>query len=216
MLVGLASAAWAVDYNSCLHYDGKKCYYDSDKAVQYTLKYAKNDTYPFHYVYNDAGGDCTNFASQVLLAGLTGKTSSYSIYNLRNKFLADRNGYLNSTSTLAWYFKSNNNIYARGKGKYVIDRGPAWQGAHQLYYYASKNKNSYKGMHFRYIPFYPSEIKKGDLIFVNWDSSRIKQNGRYDHEFDHTMIVTKINRNPRNYSDIFVSYHSNDKKNVSL
>lgn len=45
--------------------------YSKSKAVNYAVKYATSPNPNFSYfsVYKDAGGDCTNFTSQCLLAG---------------------------------------------------------------------------------------------------------------------------------------------------
>ena len=42
--------------------------YDREKAVEYARKWAKNRN-PAYFDYSEIGGDCTNFASQVLFAG---------------------------------------------------------------------------------------------------------------------------------------------------
>lgn len=60
--------------------------YRRDKAVAYAHRwaYARN---PAYYDFSDLGGDCTNFASQVLYAGT---------------------GVMNYTSVTGWYFISLN------------------------------------------------------------------------------------------------------------
>lgn len=47
---------------------GKAGMYNRDKAVQYARKWAY-DRNPDYYDFSELGGDCTNFASQVLYAG---------------------------------------------------------------------------------------------------------------------------------------------------
>ncbi len=60
--------------------------YRRDKAVQYAHRwaYARN---PAYYDFSDLGGDCTNFASQVLYAGT---------------------GVMNFTTVTGWYYISAN------------------------------------------------------------------------------------------------------------
>ncbi|MGI6776918.1 MAG: amidase domain-containing protein [Acetivibrionales bacterium] len=68
--------------------------YDRDKAVQYAHKwaYARN---PKYYNFDNIGGDCTNFASQVLYAG---------------------SGIMNYTPTYGWFYINSFNRTASWTG----------------------------------------------------------------------------------------------------
>lgn len=61
--------------------------YDRKKAVDYAIEWAYRRN-PAYYDFSDIGGDCTNFASQVLYAG---------------------SGIMNYTPTFGWYYISVNN-----------------------------------------------------------------------------------------------------------
>ncbi len=61
--------------------------YNREKAVQYAHKWAFGRN-PAYYNFNNIGGDCTNFASQVLYAGC---------------------GVMNYTPTFGWYYINVNN-----------------------------------------------------------------------------------------------------------
>jgi hypothetical protein len=194
-IIGMVSSALAVDRNSCDDYRGTKCYYNGDIAADYAYEYGKKKTYPFYDFTNIGGGDCTNFASQAILAGLTGVTDPTDLKPLRLKYLADRgHGY-----NLAWYYYS------------VNDRGSAFTGADWLYKYAKSNKTHYKGLHFKFITKDSKNtalninlIKKGDIIFADWEG---------DGVIDHTMIVTE--KTPGNYySSVKVAYHNQGQHGV--
>ncbi|MBO4962425.1 MAG: amidase domain-containing protein [Clostridia bacterium] len=47
----------------------KQLFYDRDKAVEYAIKYATTRN-PKYYNFDKIGGNCTNYASQCLYAGL--------------------------------------------------------------------------------------------------------------------------------------------------
>lgn len=74
--------------------------YDREKAVRYAHKwaYARN---PAYLDFENLGGDCTNFASQCLLAG---------------------SGVMNYTATYGWYYANANNRTASWTGvNYLYD-----------------------------------------------------------------------------------------------
>lgn len=196
--------AYAMDKNSCgnLNEEGK-CIYNPDIAVEYAQKYAKIVVPRFQdYTNYPNGGNCTNFVSQAILAGLVGSSNVDEVYRKRLNYVVDNN----PKSDYKWYFKSDGN------------RGEAWTGASQLYEYARRNIKTYNGFHFDFVtqdsssePLNFKQIKKGDVIFVNWDSKK-------DSEIDHAMIVVDISS--RNYRGVKVAYQSDyeggRKNNVSL
>lgn len=65
----------------------RKTHYDREKAVSYAHKWAYGRN-PQYYNFERLGGDCTNFASQVLYAG---------------------SGVMNPKPTFGWYYYSLNN-----------------------------------------------------------------------------------------------------------
>jgi hypothetical protein len=90
--------------------------YDREKTVAYAHRWA-NSRNPRYYDYENIGGDCTNFASQCILAG---------------------NAVMNYTPDMGWYYNSANNhsaswtavsflhsflIYNRGIGPFAKEVG---------------------------------------------------------------------------------------------
>jgi hypothetical protein len=167
--------------------------YDSTAAVTYaTSNY--NALYgtgtgqnPFKY-YGDE--NCTNFASQCLLAGLSGKTTPKDVLaQARSRyFLADKY----AAGTQKWYYYSDS------------DRGPAWNGVKELYTYAKSNKPTWTGLHFTYVTndtattaMDVKSVRKGDIVFADWDA---------DGQMNHAMIVTAINTNYSGYNQIRLTY----------
>lgn len=99
--------------------------YNRDAAVDYAIKWALNRN-PNFYDYSQLGGDCTNFASQILLAG--GASMNYHL-------------------TLGWYYIDPNRkspswtgvdflynflISNRTKGPFAIETTPAKVGIGDL------------------------------------------------------------------------------------
>ena len=68
--------------------------YDRDKAVDYAHRWAMSRN-PAYYDYDGIGGDCTNFASQVIYSG---------------------SGVMNHTAALGWYYNRGNNHSASWTG----------------------------------------------------------------------------------------------------
>lgn len=161
--------------------DTYKVYDANDAAAYATHNY--NRTYgsssshnPFHNYDHIAGGNCTNFVSQALIAGFVGSRDTSAVFPQRFNYDIDRNG----NGPYRWYFR------------YDSDRGPAFTGAHKLYEYARQNLPHYKGLHFDPIThdtldtfMNPKLVKKGDVIFADFD---------HDGWIDHSMIVTRISR----------------------
>ncbi len=204
ILLCFNTPAFAANSNTCANYYDNKCHYSSTNAVNYALSMIDNkntwNAYFPSYRASELGGDCTNFASQAILAGLIGTTSPQVAYNNSESFAIDSNG-----CTYCWYFKHESNA------------SYAWKGANELYIYAEENANpSYKGLHFQLrtednptqaLDF--SRISEGDIIFADWEGNGV---------VDHTMIVTRKRYN--GYYGIDVTYENADphpvKKNVSL
>jgi len=142
------------------------------------------------------GGNCANFASQVVMAGLEARTSSArEIFGARTTYLADK-GY-----SQAWYFVS------------VSDRGPAWAGANALGRYAGGNLSTYKGLHFTKVTYDTkttfmdySKVTPGDIISMDYGTTAT--DGYADGSFDHTMVVTGYDSWRRGYNKIRVTYQS--------
>jgi Putative amidase domain len=184
ILLTLSTAAGADAYRT----------YDASIAKQYaTLNY--NTAYgtgsgqnPFTNYINAVGGNCTNFASQTIMAALSGQTVPATVFGVRTNYDIDK-----TAPFLKWYFISD------------ADRGPAFTGAHELWYYATNNTSQYKGLHFQYVtnstptdPLNVAAVQVGDIIFADWER---------DGHKDHTMIVTaKCGATCFGYNKIKVTY----------
>ena len=157
--------------------------YNGGSAVRYALanwnrRYGPgpNDN-PFRdYSTGELGGNCTNFASQVIAAGLLGYTSSArEVYARRGEFLADRG----HNYSMAWYWLSD------------TDRGPAWTGVRKLFEYAKGNKHTYAGLHFAWVTSGRVRdlrwwaVEPGDIVFMDFQS---------DNAVDHAGVVTEVYR----------------------
>jgi len=68
-----SSAHAAVNSSSCANYANNVCTYDADKAVEYAQTNYNKTSEDFFLYY--ASNNCTNFVSQAIAAGLTGKTT---------------------------------------------------------------------------------------------------------------------------------------------
>ncbi len=96
--------------------------YLREKAVKYAIDYAltPNPSFKYFEVFENAGGDCTNFVSQCLLAG--GAPMTY------------------GTEYAWWYNKSNTSTTANDSWSV------AWAVAHSLYWTLKVNQQyNYKG-----------------------------------------------------------------------
>lgn len=158
--------------------DSYRQYYVS-YAVDYAERYydepygSSGSNNRFHdYGYLANGGNCTNFVSQAIMAGLVRSTSSSTVFSSRYDYDIDAS----SGSYYRWYFRSDG------------DKGPAFTGAHKLHEYAKYNYSHYKGLHFAYVTHStPTDsldcapIQVGDVVFADWEA---------DGRTDHSMLVT--------------------------
>jgi len=133
-------------------------------------------------------GNCTNFVSQVIIAGLSKKLRMDRVFDERWNFDIDATG----NYSLQWYWRSDS------------DRGPAFTGAHQMFQYADQNLPTYRGLHFRYITHDTATawmdvmlVWYGDVIFADWDA---------DGHIDHSMIVTSVDQSRTDYNRIRLTY----------
>jgi len=140
--------------------------------------------------YQEFGGNCTNFVSQSVLAGLVDNSDKYVVYNKRAYYMADRD----KGCSYCWYYDTS------------TSRGSAWTGANDLYNYAKSNLDSYWGMHFTFVTkdssttyLDTSKILVGDVVFADWTG---------DGYIDHSMIVTTKTAN--SYSGVKVSYQNSE------
>lgn len=128
-----SNVAMSASSSSCDNYSNNVCSYSSSDAVSYARNYALSDTdFP---KYQELGGNCTNFVSQSVLAGLIGSSDKKTVFNKRIYYWADKD----RSCDYCWYY-----------GKYDDDqakwtKGTAWTGAHEMFEYANSNLDSYWG-----------------------------------------------------------------------
>jgi hypothetical protein len=175
--------------------------YNAEWAVRYALenwnrRYGSKASYNPFYDFGDIlGGNCANFASQVVMAGFERTRSARDLFNARSNYLADKG------RTSAWYFVS------------IRDRGPAWSGANAFGRYARENNTAYRGLHFQLVTsdvhttfMDYSKVKPGDIISMDYGTGASQ--GYADGTFDHTMVVTSYDRLRIGYNKIRVTYQS--------
>jgi len=193
--------------------EAKTYNYDAQKAVQYALNNWNNSsvnhrntdfTY-FPRTRDNTGGNCTNFVSQSIMAGLSRITDRKKLWEARKYFQSDRGHNYGTAGTYGfeWFINDNGE-----------DRGKAWTSAEELYLYAKGNQAGFKGLHFKYITRDSAtrfmdyqKVKVGDIVFADWDA---------DGDMEHTMIVTKIQKYRRGYNEIRLTYQTNDTEERGL
>lgn len=180
--------------------------YNPESAVQYALdnydkKYSGGQNEFPDFENRTLGGNCTNFASQVLVAGLSGFKKVSEVFQHRLRFDTDRiykGQKICQNNNRAWFI-SNERV-----------RGDAWSGAQNLREYATYNGSCGRGVFFEEITVNTDEylsyelIKLGDLIFFQ---PKNKKN------IYHTMVVTQIDSKKNKSNRIKVTYQSNNKVN---
>ncbi len=122
--------------------------YNRNKAVGYALKYALSPNPEFRYFSStlNAGGDCTNFISQCLLAG-----GAEMVY--------DNNPW--------WY--NHNNLSSTMDDTWSL----SWSIAHSLYWNIMRNSvENKKGIKAQILSA-ASMLELGDIIFYENDENRI-------------------------------------------
>lgn len=163
---------------------------------------------PFTDYSQVSGGNCANFGSQSIVAGLIGVSDIEKVFEHRIDFTADRGG-----GGYEWYFISD------------ADRGPAWTGATKLREYADHNKPTYMGLHFEFVTndtltafMDYKKVQVGDIIFADFGS----EDDPADGSVDHTMIVTRVNTDifppssERGYNRIRLTYQTNNRTDIGL
>ena len=141
--------------------------YSRKDAIEYAKEWW-NGRNPVYHNFDDLGGDCTNFVSQCLFAGVIPM----------------------NVKQYGWFYYSLNY------------RAPSWTGVDEFFSFAITNKD-YVGVRAKICDLYQIEI--GDVVQLKLTDER---------EFHHSLIITKIDS--FDFSDIFVTGHSNDVYNRRL
>jgi len=175
------SACAATNNSSCANYAHNVCTYDAAKAVEYAQTYYNTTSEDFFLYY--ASNNCTNFVSQAIAAGLTGKTTQSEVRNRIPHYNVEI-GY--SSDYQKWHY--------RGDSHSLISQ--SWLTANTLYKYVQNQAmySTYRGLHFTFVTDDSptraldfSKIKNGDIIFADWGYNTYAVDGYIDH----VMIVTQ-------------------------
>ncbi len=140
--------------------------YAGDSAADYAENYWRNGNGNFTD-FSSYGGDCTNFASQAILAGLADSSNGWTVYSARRDYQDD--GYSGND----WWYSSSRNRAM-----------PEWAGADGLYTYLKTQGNNprYSGLQVQIVQRGggpdPSEYEEGDII------SLVRNGDAY-----HSMVV---------------------------
>jgi len=173
-------------------------------AINYDVENLNDSTFA-RYDHN-----CTHFASQVILAGFTEKTTRSELYALKEQYSADK------SDIYSWFYQTK------------WQTGNAWKEAHSLYLYA-KYSAEYDpgpvyleaGPKFKYVTedsqtayMDHEKIKVGDIIFSDYEQPQYAK--KIDGHMDHVYIVTKLQLWRSGYDAIRVSANSEDHFDKSL
>jgi hypothetical protein len=145
------------------------------------------------------GGNCTNFASRVIIAGLIKDSRAQEVFKRIGDFDIDDDG---AVSPYEWYMRPDGS------------HGPAFTSANKLYEYAVHNKPAYKGLHFAYVTHDTTtsfmdydKVQPGDIIFADFNG---------DGTMDHTMIVDDKDWWRLGYNEVRLTYQSDNKTDQGL
>lgn len=162
-----ASAAGSVRFTSGETVNSK---FDRQAAKEYAVKYAAkygNNSY-YNFGGHGGGGDCTNFASQVLFAGGLPKVGTSGSYISAD----DKNN--------SWFYYSANRPY----------RSISWTGAHEFRHYWG-NVNGVGGQHAYQMKVYDMKTVLNDFPEIYrdlWEGDIVQYVGS-DGITYHTQVV---------------------------
>ncbi len=111
--------------------------YNSSYAVAYAKKSyntpygSKSGQNPFGNFSGQTAGNCANFASQAIIAGMVNSDSMATVFSQRANFDIDASG-----GSYQWYYINSSK------------RGYAFTGANELCNYAAYNSSDNRGLHF--------------------------------------------------------------------
>lgn len=168
--------------------------YNADNAINYALTYSGDNTnfYNGNYVsYSGKGGDCMNFVSQSIFAGLSGINDS--VVQDTGVLFQEYSGDLQT----GW-----------------VPRSYVWTSVNGFYQYVTSPIMKSNGLVVKtwYIKAgqqdlgIPENLLKGSIALVPGENK--------EREFGHAIIFTEINGTRR--SDIRYSGHTENKYNASL
>jgi hypothetical protein len=174
-------------------YVGCKSYnYHPAAAAEYAVTYAESTT--AQRIFYSLRLDCTNFVSQCVWAGYIGFDAD-AIATARNN-IQNKIGMIPAEWFAGTGGGSTNWENVDVLWRYLTDTtkkaGPIGDGY---------NNGG------RYRSIVPENIQIGDVVQVKWGPGT---------EFDHSVFITKRDPNVTSFSNIYVSSHTNDRKNFSL
>ncbi|BAY87844.1 hypothetical protein NIES267_73680 (plasmid) [Calothrix parasitica NIES-267] len=170
--------------------------YDRIKAIEYAWRHASDNTYNPDYPNYDItsdddpdGGDCTNFASQVVQAGGLRQDTGHGAWWNRD----------DTSETKNWYVRRN--IFGG------FDHSKSWTSVNHFLIHMRDHENTGDIMDFQERGFEMfNDMQVGDVLFADMEENGLK---------NHTMIITGWDmvdgqRRPR------LSYHTSNRNHISF
>lgn len=158
-------------------------------SASYAYTYGGSNRHPRFYDFSNSGGDCQNFASQCIWAGLRGQNSSIATCGLpmideMTADLSDRAWYVTPTGahSNSWTVVSSFYNYVNNGGSYILGLcGTIYSGV--------------------------AYAEPGDVI-------QIRDNSGYYHSY----VVTRVTgeAGSRDRTDIYISSHTTDRLDEQL
>lgn len=163
---------------------------DVSRANAYAQSYALQYN-PLFPSYQGKGGDCVNFTSQCIYAGLGGDLLSI---NKNQSPMVD----WGVTGTRSWYHTSKSLDTASNW---------SWTSTKGLYNHILSGSPGNAGLYGIEIPV--SNVRPGDIIQIDYQN---------DGEYDHTVFVSHVQNeaSTNSYSQILTSGHTSDRLNYPL
>lgn len=171
--------------------------YNPNNAVNYARQWAtsRNASYPVLDANSSQGGDCTNFASQVLAAGGWRNTAT-----------------TNSTSDMLWWFNSKTSY------------SQTWSTAHGFFRHMNGGKNPQEGFGPSYESWTgwsgAQSVNYGDIVFADWTGDNVMDHTMvvtgFKRKFDGTVeprfTYHSTDRKDFPLSDLIVALGTNATK----
>lgn len=188
----LSSQAYAGSYTN---YDTSvNSSYDRAKAKAYAETYAVTANDSGYFNYTNYGGDCTNFASQVLFHG----------GNPENKYYSYIGGQLAPADPKSWYYD----------GPDLPQRSRSWTGAHDFRYHWANVNDSGNNRAYKYTVYTMQQAYyRFDEIYRDlWPGDMVQYVRASDGQTWHTQVVHKYATS----GILYVAQHTTNAKDLNL
>lgn len=181
--------------------------YNRNAAVNYANNWwnSRNNWYA-DFDNNNLGGDCTNFAAQVMQAG--GYQNDSGFYSERTDLRQFAQPYHNTypNNSGQWFFTSPSFRGVVANKQYVKDR---WYTSDYYYWKNWKaDGSSYSGYPTLWEDmFHNYRVTTGDIVYADWQNDGI---------WDHTMIITDWYQSYNKGWLPKLSYHSTNRNKINF